>query len=49
VQGHADILEAISDPTHDEPDHFLEWCGGSFDPTSFDLVLANQRLSQVRF
>ncbi|RQV65744.1 plasmid pRiA4b ORF-3 family protein, partial [Burkholderia cenocepacia] len=30
-------------------DHFLEWCGGSFNPADFDLVLANQRLSEVKF
>ncbi|WP_224796845.1 plasmid pRiA4b ORF-3 family protein [Pandoraea sputorum] len=36
-------------PTHEEHDHFLEWCGGSFDPAAFDLVLANQRRSQLKF
>ncbi|WP_256097679.1 plasmid pRiA4b ORF-3 family protein [Burkholderia cenocepacia] len=42
-------LEAITDPTHEEHDHFLAWCGGSFDPAAFDLVLANQQLSEVKF
>ncbi|WP_429569131.1 hypothetical protein [Paraburkholderia sp. JPY419] len=37
----------MTDPTHEEHDHFLEWCGGSFDPAAFDLVLTNQRLSEV--
>ena len=41
-----DFLGATTDPTHEEHDHFLEWCGGSFDPAAFDLVLANQRLSR---
>jgi hypothetical protein len=49
VPGYAGFLEAIADPTHEEHDHFLEWCGGSFDPAAFDLVLANQRLSEVKF
>ncbi len=49
VPGYADFLEAITDPTHEKHDHFLEWCGGSFDPEAFDLVLANQLLSEVKF
>ena len=47
--GYADFLAAISDPAHEEHDHFLKWCGGSFDPAAFDIVLANQRLSEVKF
>ncbi|WP_425111168.1 plasmid pRiA4b ORF-3 family protein [Burkholderia anthina] len=49
VPGYADFLDAITDPTHEEHDHFLEWCGGSFDPAAVDLVLANQLLSEVKF
>jgi hypothetical protein len=49
VPGYADFLQAISDPAHEEHDHFLTWCGGSFDPSAFDIVLANQRLSEVKF
>jgi hypothetical protein len=49
VPGYADFLEAIGDPTHEEHDHILEWCGGSFDPAAFDLVLANRRLSEIKF
>ena len=52
VPKYADFLEAIADPTHEEHeehDHFLEWCSGSFDPAAVDLVLANQRLSEVKF
>ncbi|WP_244107261.1 plasmid pRiA4b ORF-3 family protein [Burkholderia sp. BCC0419] len=48
VPGYADFLEAITDPTHEEHDYFFEWRGGSFDPAAFDLVLANQRLSEVK-
>ncbi|WP_240674680.1 plasmid pRiA4b ORF-3 family protein [Burkholderia stabilis] len=49
VPAYADFLKAITDPTLEELDHLLEWCGGSFDPAAFDLVLANQRLSEVKF
>ncbi|PYE26367.1 pRiA4b ORF-3-like protein [Paraburkholderia silvatlantica] len=49
VPGYADFLQATSDPGHEEHDHFLTWCGGGFDPTAFDIVLANQRLSEVKF
>ena len=49
VPGYADFLEAITDPTHVEHEHFLEWSGGSFDLAAFDLLLANQRLSEVKF
>ena len=47
--GYVDFLEAINDPSHEEHDHFLEWCGGRFDPDAFDLDLANQRLFEVKF
>ncbi len=49
VPGYADFLETITDPTHEEHEHFLEWWGGSFDPAVFDLVLANERISEVKF
>lgn len=47
--GYADFFDAISDPTHEGYGHFLKWCGGRFDPGAFDPVLANQKLSQVKF
>ncbi len=49
VPGYANLLEANGDPTYEEHDHFHEWCGGTFDPAAFDLVLANQRLSEIKF
>ncbi|MEX3901050.1 hypothetical protein [Paraburkholderia sp. BR10954] len=45
--GDAHFLEAISDPTHEEHDHFRRCFGWSFDPGAFDLVLVNRRLSRV--
>lgn len=41
---YADFLDANADPAHAEHAHFLERCGASVD-----LVLVNQRLSQVKF
>jgi hypothetical protein len=49
VPGYIDFLDAIVNPSHEEHDHFLKWCGGSFDPDAFDLDLANQRLFEVKF
>jgi len=30
--GYAEFLQAIADPDHEEHEHLLGWCGGSFDP-----------------
>jgi hypothetical protein len=46
--GYLDFLEAINDPSHDEHQQMLEWCGGSFDPDAFDLDAVNQQLSQMK-
>lgn len=46
--GYARFLEALSDPDDEEHESFLTWVGGSFDPTEFDLALANVRLQKVR-
>jgi hypothetical protein len=29
MPGYADFLEAITGPTREEHDHFLEWCGSA--------------------
>ena len=46
--GYAAFLETVSDPEHEEHEGMLTWVGGSFDPTDFDLGLANARLQKVR-
>jgi len=46
--GYANFVEAISDSAHEEHQHLLNWCGGSFDPTAFDLAVANERLSEIK-
>ena len=34
--GYAEFLRAIADPAHEEHDSMLEWCGGGFDPATFE-------------
>jgi hypothetical protein len=48
VPGYAYFLDAIADRGHDEHDSYLEWVGGSFDPTEFDLGAANAACQKVR-
>jgi len=35
--GYAEFLAAITDPTHEEHEHMLTWCGGAFDPQTPDV------------
>jgi len=46
--GYESFLTAITDPDHEEHESFLEWVGGSFDPTNFCLADVNARLQRVR-
>jgi hypothetical protein len=46
--GYEEFLEAIADPKHEDHDDMLTWCGGSFDPTAFDLAGVNARLSEIK-
>jgi hypothetical protein len=48
VPGYYEFLEVLNDPSHEEHQTMLEWCGGSFDPAAFDLDEVNQRLSEVK-
>ena len=48
VSGYAELLAVLADPDHEDHDHLLQWVGGSFDPTEFDLVAANVALQQLR-
>jgi Plasmid pRiA4b ORF-3-like protein len=46
--GYCEFLRAISDPTHEEHKSYLEWIGGPFDPTQFDLGDVNAALQRIR-
>jgi len=34
--GYEEFLEAVNDPSHENHEAMLEWCGGSFDSEEFD-------------
>lgn len=44
VDGYEDFLRAIADPNHPEYDEYLVWCGGSYDPDTFDIHTLNTAL-----
>ncbi len=46
--GYGEFLTAIADPAHDEHESYLEWVGGHFDPTEFDLGDVNAVLQRIR-
>ena len=41
VPGFHNLLEAISDPGHEQHEEFLEWLGDSFDPQAFSVDEVN--------
>lgn len=46
IPGFYNLLEAISDPEHEEHQDLLDWVGGSFAPESFSVDAVNQRLQK---
>jgi len=46
IPGFHNLLEAISDPQHEEHEELLDWVGGSFDPGAFSVDAVNQRLQR---
>jgi hypothetical protein len=42
--GYEEFLRAINDPNDADHQHYLDWCGGWFDPDAFDLALVNRTL-----
>lgn len=46
--GYEEFLDAIADPHHPEHESMLSWCGGSFDPTAFDLAQISQDLGGIK-
>jgi hypothetical protein len=47
THGYRDLLEAISDPDHEEHGDYVAWAG-RFDPEFFDLAITNATLQRVR-
>ncbi len=45
--GYAELLQVLADPENEEHDHLLDWVGGPFDPTLFDLVTTNVALQHL--
>jgi hypothetical protein len=44
VSGYEELLEALSDPGHDEYEQTKAWLGRPFDPRAFSIDEANERL-----
>ena len=42
--GYEAFLAAMTDPKHDEHEHWAEWVGGRFDADEFDLAAVNDAL-----
>lgn len=48
AHAYLDFIAAIKDPAHEEHATMLEWIGGSFDPTAFDMDVVNERLADIK-
>jgi len=48
TSGYLEFLRAIADPTHEEHDNYLSWCGGAFDPAGFDLNSINVSFRRIK-
>ncbi len=46
VDGYAEFLTALKNPKHPEHEHYLDWCGGEFDPNAFDPDAVNLELAR---
>ena len=44
-----EYLEAAIDPSHDDRQQLLEWCGGSLNRDAFHLAIVNKRRSGFEF
>ena len=48
IFGYYNLLKAISDPKHPEHQQLLDWLGGPFDPSHFDLQETNAMLRDLK-
>ncbi len=49
VPGFYNLLEAISDPRHDQHEELRDWLGDDFNPESFSVDEVNRRLAPLRW
>ena len=47
LYGYYNLLEILADPAHEEYESVLEWVGGPFDPSHFDLERAKRELASA--
>jgi hypothetical protein len=47
IGGFYDLLEAISDPNHDQHEEMRDWIGDDFDPEAFSVDKANRILAPL--
>jgi len=47
IPGFYNLLQAISDPEHEQHEELLDWLGGDFDPEAFSVEKVNRRLAQL--
>jgi pRiA4b ORF-3-like protein len=48
IFGYYDLLKAINNPKHPEHQQLLDWLGGPFDPSHFDLQETNSLLRGLK-
>jgi len=48
VPGYENLLEVISDPENEEYEDMIEWLGGEFEPSHFNVDEANKRVKKYR-
>lgn len=48
IPGFYNLLEAISDPEHEQHEELLDWLGGVFDPEAFSVDEVNRRLAPLQ-
>ena len=47
IRGFEEFLLVLSDPDHEEHQHYLSWSGGHFDATLFSAAAANAALQRI--
>jgi hypothetical protein len=48
IPGFYNLLEAVSDPEHEQHDDLIEWLGNGFDPEAFSVDEVNKHLTPLQ-